>query len=312
MFLQISPSYRLAHLEARGRLRVTPDRLPTDFDAVREVYKDLGNVYYRDFGDWWFGKAQLQFGHDNALPLMVIDAAGLGSQVDAAEVAAIAQHVSAYLTVQRDAASSPAVAVVGVPLYADKAACMAALREVVDGLYGNQPGREFGMPYKIATNKRTHRTMIRLLQLVWLRIGMNHKNPRATAGHRIMSRLGLTIRNRTTPSKARSQKSVAQAAQRHNATIAMHARLREAYRISENAARGVFPYEQKLVDERTWDMFMGEDMRQLLRRHLRFEGWQEREEMRKHSSGSGPKRGHSVSLTQDEFEAIIQSLDADL
>jgi hypothetical protein len=301
MFLQVSPSYRLAHLDARGRLRLAANQLPPDFDVVRSVYADLGNVYYIDFDQWWFGKAQHRFGHDNALPAKIFDLLSQGEPATEKLAASITDALTAYLIAQRSAAFSPAVAVIGLPIYSDKEACKAVMNEMIDAIYGDQSAHEPGLPYRLVKNKRKHRDMIRLLQLVWLRCGFKYTNRHATAGHRLMSRIGLTKLNRTTPAKAGSRESVDQSTQKTNAAIAMQTRLREAYRMAENAARGIFPSEQPLANERTWDSFLGPDLHRLIRNQLRYQAWQEREYLRKLYPGQGIKRGREEVFTEAEM-----------
>lgn len=52
-YLQISPSYWLAHrVIALGEIIPTQE-LPKDFDKVLDTYRLLGNVYLKDFYEWW-------------------------------------------------------------------------------------------------------------------------------------------------------------------------------------------------------------------------------------------------------------------
>lgn len=285
MFLRISPSYRLASLRARGRLRTSDDQLPSDIDVVQRVYNDLGNVYYLDFEEWWYGKAQLKFGHDNALPMQVLGLISNSVAKSTEKSSQISEYVQEFIADQRPAAANPAVAIFGVPLYADPAACIAAFIELLDEVQGHAPEHIFGMPYRLQKTRRKHRDLLRLVQLVWLRGGLKRTRAAATAGHRVMTRLGLTTLNRTTPAKARSQESIDQTAQKNNANIAMQTRLREAYRIAENAARGIFPSEEPLTDERTWNIFIGDDLNRLIRKHLRFDAMRQREHDRKTHPG---------------------------
>jgi hypothetical protein len=60
--LAISPSYNLALWDAHKPGAVDKDLQPADFDRVKEVYADLGDVRSRLFPNWWGRVAESQFG----------------------------------------------------------------------------------------------------------------------------------------------------------------------------------------------------------------------------------------------------------
>ena len=60
-YLQISPSYWLAHrIISLGELIPQKD-LPKDFDKVLETYRRLGDVYLKEFYEWWLDGASNAF-----------------------------------------------------------------------------------------------------------------------------------------------------------------------------------------------------------------------------------------------------------
>jgi hypothetical protein len=62
-FLQISPSYRLAHLIATGAQSLASSvHVPRDFPEVVKTYEAFGDVWQTDFWNWWVRRAQYQFG----------------------------------------------------------------------------------------------------------------------------------------------------------------------------------------------------------------------------------------------------------
>lgn len=60
-YLQISPSYWLAHRVIKLGEVISANELPRDFDQVLATYKKLGDVYQREFFEWWLGGAKNAF-----------------------------------------------------------------------------------------------------------------------------------------------------------------------------------------------------------------------------------------------------------
>ena len=52
-FLLISPSYSLAHKVMTKKIKISRTKLPKDFPKVLETYKLIGNIYEISFDDWW-------------------------------------------------------------------------------------------------------------------------------------------------------------------------------------------------------------------------------------------------------------------
>lgn len=61
-YLKISPSYWLAHRVIELGERIPANELPNDFEQVIETYKKLGNVYQKEFYEWWLEGAYKAFG----------------------------------------------------------------------------------------------------------------------------------------------------------------------------------------------------------------------------------------------------------
>ncbi len=60
-YLQISPSYWLAHKVIALNKVIPKNALPKDFDKVLETYNQLGDVYLKDFHEWWLEGASKAF-----------------------------------------------------------------------------------------------------------------------------------------------------------------------------------------------------------------------------------------------------------
>jgi hypothetical protein len=52
-YLQISPSYWLAHRVIALGEEIPNEELPKDFDEVLGTYRQLGDVYLKEFYEWW-------------------------------------------------------------------------------------------------------------------------------------------------------------------------------------------------------------------------------------------------------------------
>lgn len=61
-YLKISPSYWLAHRVIKLGEKIPANELPKDFEQVVDTYKKLGNVYQREFYEWWLEGAYKAFG----------------------------------------------------------------------------------------------------------------------------------------------------------------------------------------------------------------------------------------------------------
>lgn len=61
-YLKISPSYWLAHRAIELGEIIPANELPKDFEQVLDTYKKLGNVYQREFYEWWLEGAYKAFG----------------------------------------------------------------------------------------------------------------------------------------------------------------------------------------------------------------------------------------------------------
>lgn len=61
-YLQLSPSYWLAHRRIALNEQISQDQLPKNFDQVLATYKKLGSVYQMEFFEWWLAGAYKAFG----------------------------------------------------------------------------------------------------------------------------------------------------------------------------------------------------------------------------------------------------------
>jgi hypothetical protein len=60
-YLQISPSYWIAHRVIALGEKIPNEDLPNNFDKVLETYRKLGDVYLKEFYEWWVAGASNAF-----------------------------------------------------------------------------------------------------------------------------------------------------------------------------------------------------------------------------------------------------------
>jgi hypothetical protein len=60
-YLQISPSYWIAHRMIALGEKIPNEDLPNNFDKVLETYRKLGDVYLKEFYEWWVAGASNAF-----------------------------------------------------------------------------------------------------------------------------------------------------------------------------------------------------------------------------------------------------------
>ncbi len=68
-YLQLSPSYWLAHRIISLGEEIPNEELPNDFEAVLNTYKKIGNVYKKEFYEWWLNGGKNAFAKDKKKPI---------------------------------------------------------------------------------------------------------------------------------------------------------------------------------------------------------------------------------------------------
>lgn len=68
-YLQISPSYWLAHRIISLGEAIPKEELPKDFEDVLSTYRKIGDVYQKEFYEWWLSGGKNVFGKEKNKPV---------------------------------------------------------------------------------------------------------------------------------------------------------------------------------------------------------------------------------------------------
>jgi hypothetical protein len=71
-YLQISPSYQLAHRKIALKEKIAKTDLPEDFDLVLDTYKKAGDVFSVNFIEWWVRGGNKLFAREKGRKRLII------------------------------------------------------------------------------------------------------------------------------------------------------------------------------------------------------------------------------------------------
>ena len=277
-FLQISPSYRLAHLLATGGLKRRGLALPADFDEVEETYAAFGDVTQTYFWDWWLKAAQYQFGVSLKPEAKVLLKLDLKHEPTVDGIEKAKAEFADYLYVDRPAQGNQALMVVALPVHTDRKTMLKAFERLLDKHYGSQQQPVGVAPYSIIRNKMRESTLKVALKVLRARAAL--PNERLFV---IGNKTNVSPANATTDfsKRARGEESN----KRKQMEILTSRHLHRAYLLAENAARGRFPSLDPLPDDPNRPPF---DYKQLQAQFKAYLKWGEAEkrrlnELRKHA-----------------------------
>ena len=247
-FLFMSPSYWLADRIAQGKGLPDNVRLPRDFDRVRKTYEDLGRVELADRETWLAHVAP----HLNGIE--VISLIGSGVPMAKPDLGTITAEA-----VERDpnqgAHDDPTRAVIAVPLGYDWAHIGEHIQLMLTDL-SNREGVSRRQPkFRLMRTKLRNEELWRLVDAVWMsKAGRSYRDLLARfqltniATH---SRLWPARENRGADAKKRDRNARIEGIQAYN-------KIKKAYEIAENAARGSFPFTKAPPKNDTmWEHFGG-------------------------------------------------------
>lgn len=280
-FLQISPSYRLAHRVAGGRVSDLAgcEHVPEDFSAVMETYEAFGDVWQIDFWNWWVTRAQYQFGL--RCPPRVHRIATLQSGVDAGpqNLDDARACLEQYFSADRLAEGRPGSLVIAIPLHADRATILREVSKQIDEARHSSGPDMYGAKFKFRVNKIRSRTLDDARRVAWARAAAPTK-PLYVIGNRVGIAAGYVTEEGVKVPKDNRRDLMVIVTSRH---------LQRALIYSENAARGRFPCFDK-VDSIEFDF---KELRSAISSHQK---WMKSELARLkklHPSNAGPaKRPH--------------------
>jgi hypothetical protein len=228
-FLQVSPSYELARLASLGKLSPKIPR-PKDFADVMKTYEAFGDTRQTRYWDWWFKRAQFQFGMSVEPAVSLIMDANVRQQISDNEIHRGQSALERYWKTQRSEEGLPASVVLAVPLDGDRRKILKRVGEILDRFY-NVKVHASAAPYQLIRDKTREETLIVAMRVLHARAAL----PRAPL---------FVVGNK---SKIQSEYETDEkldllnSEQRRYMEILTSRHIRRAYLFSENAARGKFP-----------------------------------------------------------------------
>ena len=231
-FLQISPSYRLAHLVTTGvQDLASTSHVPQDFLDVVKTYEAFGDVWQTDFWNWWVKRAQYQFGVRCPPRVHKIATVRSGADADQQSFDDARACLDQYFFADRLAEGRPGSLVIAVPLLADRAAILREVSKLMDeALQSSRPDTSAAR-FKFLANKTRQRTLNNARRVAWARAAAP-KQPLYVIGNKVeIDSAYITDVGRRVPKDNRRDLMV----------ISTSRHLQRALVFSENAARGKFP-----------------------------------------------------------------------
>jgi hypothetical protein len=240
-WLQLSPSYRLAHWIAQQKVKRAEVPLPEDFAVVERTYAAFGSVYRTYFGEWWFKRAQYEFGV-SAAPKPTALLSLTHRQNETPDSLPSAQAALArYLESQRHAEGMPATVVVAIPVSGNRRRILSEVNALIERELPTT-GQAAGQPAFILLNNRTReRTLLNAGKVLRAQIAA----PSARL-FQVGNGTRLFKQYWTDPARPRS---AGQNEKRRLMEIEVSRHLLRAYWLAENAARGRFPSIAPLPDD---------------------------------------------------------------
>lgn len=261
-FLQISPSYRLAHLIATGKIERGSRPLPADFEEVEQTYLAFGSVYETYFGEWWFKVAQFRFGV-SAIPkphtflrLKHLEEAPSDPQE------AIRTALLRYTEIERPSEGMPAALLVAIPVSRDRQRVLNEIKTLIEREFGPENQDTAGLTAKLVNNKMRESTLILAMRVLLARASVPNAKLYEVGNHTKVAPHYWTdtkIRRRDNETVERRRRLMEIVTARH---------LQRAYLIAENAARGRFPCLDPLPDDPARPVFDYPQIGQQLREYV--------------------------------------------
>ena len=244
-FLQVSPSYRLAHRLATGTLKRNEVELPSDFEVVENTYKAFGAVWEIDFWKWWIDRAQYQFGISVTPSVRKVTSVDLGNEISDSAISNAKTELEQYLLADRLAEGMPASIVVGVPLHGERKQIIKQFSKMLDNVYKASTHQRSIAPYQVTRNKIREKTLKDALRVLRAKSALPNK-PLFVIGNR--SKIAPAY-------ETDENKRLRNDERRRLMEILTSRQLHRAYLLSEHAARGSFPCLDSLPDDVTRPAF---------------------------------------------------------
>jgi hypothetical protein len=238
-FLQISPSYRLVHLIATGKLKRNEVELLCDIETVEDTYNAFGDVWEIDFWKWWIDRAQYQFGISVTPSVHKITSVDVGNEISESAVTDAQIELEQYLRADRLAEGKPASIIVGVPLHGERKQIIKQFAEMLDSVYEARTHQRGIAPYQVTRNKIREQTLKNAMRVLRARAALPNK-PLFVIGNKskIAPAYETDENNRLRNDERRRLMEILTSRQLHR-----------AYLFAEHAARGSFPCNDPLPED---------------------------------------------------------------
>ena len=261
-FLQLSPSYRLAHLIAQGKLDRQKCVLPKDFEVVEATYAAFGDVTRTSFWDWWLKTAQYQFGVSAAPRAKSLLKIKLREDVTDGMIKATHEQLDEFVMVDRPAQGNLATLVLAVPLHNDRKALLKEIALLIDSEYGIERQQSGIAAYHMLRNKMRERTLIMARNVVLGRAA----RPKA----KLFVIGNITKVSPTHWSDPNVKRDKVEAGKRETMEVLTSRHINRAYTLAENAARGTFPSLDPLPEDPNRPIFNYVELQNQFKAYMRY------------------------------------------
>jgi hypothetical protein len=239
-FLQVSPSYELARLASTGKLNPKHPR-PKDFAHVMRTFKAFGDTRQIEFWDWWFKRAQFQFGMSQEPAVTLIMDADVRRQASDSEIEQGKSALEHYLKTQRPDEGLPASLMLAVPLNGSRNKILKRVGEMVDRFYDHKVHQVTGAPYQLIHDRTRETTLTTAMRVLRARAAL----PRAP-----LFVIGNRSKIQTQYETDEKLKRIARIRdQRRRMETLTSRHLHRAYLLAENAPREKFPSLDPLPED---------------------------------------------------------------
>jgi hypothetical protein len=238
-FLQISPSYRLAHRVATGNVIDLRKEggVPPDFLDVVKMYEAFGDVWRTDYWTWWVRRAQYHFGSRVTPQVHQLALLQPGKDSDEQIFHNACERLDQYLSSDREVEGKPGSLLLAIPLQENRNAILKAVSKQVDEALKALTSNQKGEKLEFVVNKVRFKTLDDARRVAWARAAMP-KKPLYVIGNRVAIASAYVTDEKV---KLRGDN------RRDLMVIVTSRHLHRALVFSENAARGRFPSDADVV-----------------------------------------------------------------
>jgi len=233
--LALSPSYELArrYRSSNGKLaRADRDRLPADFDKVLEIYDDFGDVQTIFFRDWWITRGIKLLGSRGDKPqaeFLFKAKQGIRPGRD------LIDRVSWFFSTVWTEANQPDAMVIAVPLGIGRQKALREVKRLIDrhavDLHEPPPPK-----YVLADKDMHMQSIIDAVRVLYVR---------AAKPDFKLWQIGVSAEISKSYSKQfdvnKTKRNANNSEELRSLEMMTSRKLRQARRLAENAARGIFP-----------------------------------------------------------------------